>query len=171
MNSLRGNDEYQPNTRLLQWLKERYQARGASADALDMAQRLFRAYPLAATIERYREIRQIAQQMDRWEAVRAEIMTYVQQSHITALQIEIALDEGQVELALQLLQAERQTESRRNGPYGSDNFDVGIEVAKITRLHASILQAFDGSIKSWVEVTSGTGISQHCVSSIAICLH
>ncbi|TME06912.1 MAG: hypothetical protein E6I80_12775 [Chloroflexi bacterium] len=118
------------DTRLLQWLKERYQARGASADALDMAQRLFRAYPRAATIERYREIRQLAQQMDRWEAVRAEIMAYLQQSHITALQIEIALDEGQIELALQLLQAESQTESRRNGPYGSDNFDVGIEVAK-----------------------------------------
>ena len=118
------------DTQLLQWLKERYQARGASADALDMAQRLFRAYPLAATIEHYREIRQLAQQIDRWEAVRAEIMAYVKQSHITALQIEIALDEGQVELALQLLQAERQTESGRNGPYGSDNFDVGIEVAK-----------------------------------------
>ena len=118
------------DTRLLQWLKERYQARGASADALDMAQRLFRAYPRAATIERYREIRQLAQQMDRWETVRAEIMAYVQQSHITALQIEIALDEGQIELALQLLQAESQTENRRNGPYGSDNFDIGIEVAK-----------------------------------------
>ena len=118
------------DTRLLQWLKERYQAKGASAGALDMAQRLFRAYPLAATIERYREIRQLAQQLDRWEAVRAEIMAYVQQSHITALQIEIALDEGEVELALQLLQAERQTEDSRKGPYGSDNFNVGIKVAK-----------------------------------------
>src|SRR5438067_1110602 len=118
------------DTRLLQWLKERYQARGASAGALDMAQRLFRAYPLAATIERYREVRQLAQQLDRWEAVRTEIMAYVQQSHITALQVEIALDEGQVELALQLLQAERQTKDSRKGPYGSDNFNVGIKVAK-----------------------------------------
>ena len=118
------------DTDLLQWLKERYQARGDSTDALDMAQRLFRAYSLAATIERYREIRQLAQQLDRWESVRAEIMAYVQQSHNTALQIEIALDEGQIELALQLLQAERQTEDRRNGPYGSGNFNVGIEVAK-----------------------------------------
>jgi hypothetical protein len=118
------------DTQLLQWLKERYQARGDIAGALDMAQRLFRAYPLAATIERYREIRQLAQQLDRWEAVRTEIMAYVQKSHITALQIEIALDEGKVELALQLLQAESQTEDRRTGPYGSDNFDAGIKVAK-----------------------------------------
>jgi hypothetical protein len=118
------------DTDLLQWLQERYQARGDSAGALDTAQRLFRAYPLAATIERYREIRQLAQQLDRWEAVRAETMAYVQHSHDTSLQIEIALDEGQVELALQLLQAERQTEDRRKGPYGSNIFDVGIEVAK-----------------------------------------
>lgn len=118
------------DTHLLQWLRERYQARGDIVGAFDMAQRLFRAYPLAATIERFREIRQLAQQLDRWEVVRAEIMAYVQRSHNTALQIEIALDEGQVELALQLLQAERQTENRRNGPYGSDNSNVGIEVAK-----------------------------------------
>ena len=46
------------------------------------------------------------------------------------MRIEIALDEGEVELALQLLQAERQTEDPRIGPYGSDNFNVGIQVAK-----------------------------------------
>ena len=78
-----------------------------------MAQRLFRAYPLAATIERYREIRQLAQQLDRWEAVRAEIMAYVQQSHFTALQVEIALDEGQVELALQKTERESPCDSSR----------------------------------------------------------
>jgi uncharacterized Zn finger protein len=118
------------STDLLEWLKARYSARGDSADALDMAQRLFRAYPLSATIGRYREIRQLAQKLDRWESVRAEIMTYVQQSHNTSLQIEIALDEGQIERALQLLLAERQTKDTRNGPYGPGNFDVGIEVAK-----------------------------------------
>src|SRR5439155_326611 len=76
------------DTRLLQWLKERYQARGASAGALDMAQRLFRAYPLAATIERYREIRQLAQQLDRWEAARARKLpgsVPVSYKHSTAL--------------------------------------------------------------------------------------
>lgn len=118
------------STDLLEWLKGRYAARGDSAAALDMAQRLFRVYPLAATIERYRELRQLAQQLDRWAAVQAEIMAYVQQSRNIALQIAIALDEGQVERALQLLQAERQTKDTRNGPYGSGNFNVGLEVAK-----------------------------------------
>jgi len=118
------------DTNLLQWLKERYQARGNVAGALEMANRTFRAYPLAATIERYREIRQLAQQLGRWETLRSEVMAYLKQSHNTSLQIEIALDEGQIELALALLQSEKQTKNRRKGPYGDDNFDVGIKVAK-----------------------------------------
>jgi tetratricopeptide (TPR) repeat protein len=88
------------DTHLLQWLKERYQARGNVEDALKMASRMFRAYPLAATIERYREIRQLAQQLGRWETVQSEVMAYVKQSRDIALQIKIALDEGQVVLVI-----------------------------------------------------------------------
>ena len=118
------------DTDLLHWLQEQYQFKGNLTGAMEMAKRTFTTSLFEATIERYREIRQLAQQLDRWEAVRSEIMAYVQQSHITALQIEIALDEGQVDLALQLLQAGRQTENPGLGPYGSDNLNVGIEVAK-----------------------------------------
>lgn len=118
------------DTNLLQWLKERCQARGNVAGALEMASRIFRAYPRAATIERYREIRQLAQQLGRWETVQSEVMAYLKQSRDIALQIKIALDEGQVELALSLLLAQKQTENSRSGPYGADNFNVGIEVAK-----------------------------------------
>jgi hypothetical protein len=118
------------DTHLLQWLQERYQARGNVADALKMASRIFRAHPLAATIERYREIRRLAQQLGRWETVQSEVMADVKQSRDTALQIKIALDEGQVELALSLLVAQKQTENSHSGPYGADNFNVGIEVAK-----------------------------------------
>jgi hypothetical protein len=95
-----------------------------------MANRIFRAYPRSTTIERYREIRQLAQQLDQWETLRSEIVAYLKQSRNISLQIEIALDEGQVERALTLLQAEKQTENRHNGPYGSGNFNVGIKVAK-----------------------------------------
>ena len=118
------------DTHLLQWLEERYQARGNVADALEMASRIFRAYPHAATIERYREIRQLAQQLGRWETVQSEVIAYVKQSRDIALQVKIALDEGQDELALSLLLAQKQTENSRSGPYGADNFNVGIEVAK-----------------------------------------
>jgi len=115
------------NVDLLEWLKERYQARGNSADALKMAHRIFRAYPLAATIERYREIRQLAEQLGQWETVQAEIIAFLKTSDNTTLQIKIALDEGQVEKALELLQSQKQS---KNSPYGANNFNVGIDVAK-----------------------------------------
>jgi hypothetical protein len=94
------------DTDLLEWLKERYQTRGNLADALEMANRIFRAYPLAATIERYREIHQLAEHLGQWEIVQADILAFLKKSDNTALQITIALDEGQVEQALKLLQSQ-----------------------------------------------------------------
>ena len=117
-------------TDLLRWLQEHYQAAGNIAGALEMAIRTFQAYPLAATIKGYREIRQLAQQLNRWETVRSELLVYLQQSHNSKVQIEIALDEGQVKQAIDLLFAEKQTASRSNGPFGGDTFEVGIEVAQ-----------------------------------------
>lgn len=54
----------------------------------------------------------------------------MQRAHLTSVEIEIALDEGRVDLALELLEAQKQNTDTRNGPYGSGNFDVGLEVAK-----------------------------------------
>jgi uncharacterized Zn finger protein len=117
------------NIDLLAWLKERYQTRGNLADALEIANRIFRAYPLAATIERYREIRRLAEQLGQWETVQADILAFLKKSDNTSLQIKIALDEGQVEQALNLLQSQQQSQESRNGPY-ANAFDVGIDVAK-----------------------------------------
>ena len=117
-------------TDLLHWLQEQYQARGNPQAALDTAKRTFTTHFLEATIERYREIRELAQQLGRWDEVRAELLAYVQRERLTNVEIEIALDEGHIDLALELLEARKQTTDPRNGPYGSGNFDVGIEVAK-----------------------------------------
>jgi hypothetical protein len=67
---------------------------GNLASAMDMAKRSFTASPFETTIERYREVRQLAQQLDRWDGVRSELLAYVKQSHKTDIEIEIALDEG-----------------------------------------------------------------------------
>jgi tetratricopeptide (TPR) repeat protein len=115
---------------LLYWLQERYQSRGNLEGAMDMAKRTFTTSPFGATIERYREVRQLAQQLDRWDEVRSELLAYVKQSHKTDVEIEIALDEGHIDLALELLEAGKQTKDPRSGPYGSSNLNVGIEVAK-----------------------------------------
>ena len=118
------------NTDFLHWLQERYQSSGNLTGALDMAKRTFTTATLGATIERYQEIRQLAQQLEQWDIVRSELLAYVKQSYMTNVEIEIALDEGSVELALELLKAGKQAASTRNGPYGSTNLNVGIEVAK-----------------------------------------
>jgi uncharacterized Zn finger protein len=117
-------------TDLLHWLQERYQARGNPQAALDTAKRTFTTHFLEATIERYREIRELAQQLGRWDEVRAELLAYVQRERLTNVEIEIALDEDRIDLALELLEAGKQTTDPRSGPYGSANFNVGIEVAK-----------------------------------------
>ena len=117
-------------TDLLHWLQQRYEARGDPEAALDTAKRTFTTHFLEATIERYRQIRELAQRLARWDEVRAELLAYVQREHLTSVEIEIALDEGRVDLALELLEARKQTTDSRNGPYGSGNFDVGLEVAK-----------------------------------------
>jgi tetratricopeptide (TPR) repeat protein len=118
------------DTNLLHWLQERYQFRGNLAGAMEMAKRTFTTPLFGATIERYREIRQLAQQLDRWEKVRSELLAYVKQSRKTDVEIEIALDEEHLDLALELLKAGKQTKDLRNGPYGSTNLNVGIAVAK-----------------------------------------
>lgn len=118
------------STDLLHWLQERYQSRGNPEGALEIAKRTFTTHFFEATIERYREIRELAQQLARWDAVRSELLAYVQQSRLTNVEIEIALDEGRIDLALELLEAGKQTAEPRSGPYGSANFNVGIEVAK-----------------------------------------
>jgi hypothetical protein len=117
-------------TDLLHWLQERYEAQGNPEAALEIAKRTFTTNFHEATIERYREIRELAQQPGRWDEVRAELLAYVQRERLTSVEIEIALDEGRVDLALELLEAGKQTTDTRNGPYGSANFDVGLEVAK-----------------------------------------
>ena len=118
------------DTDLLHWLQKRYQSMGNLAGAMDMAKRTFTSHLFGAPIERYREIRQLAQQLDRWDEVRSELLTYVNQSRKTDVEIEIALDEGHINLALELLKAGKQTKDPRSGPYGSTNLNVGIEVAK-----------------------------------------
>lgn len=141
-------------TDLLHWLQERYQARGNPQAALDTAKRTFTTHFLEATIERYREIRELAKQLGRWDEVRAELLAYVQRERLTNVEIEIALDEGRIDLALELLEARKQTTDPRNGPYGSGNFDVGIEVAKAaeenyTRRAIEIYQRYVDTLIEW----------------------
>ncbi len=126
------------NTKILEWLKKRLQERGDFAGALELAERIFRIYPTLAV---YREIRQLAQRLDRWETVRGGLLALLNTSHNTHLLIEIALDEGQIDKALELLESRKQTDGSRQGPYGSEYYNIAIAVAQAaaqTHPHAAL---------------------------------
>ncbi len=118
------------DTDILEWLKDRYQDRGDIAKALEMATRIFRAYPVSATLDGYREIRQFAQQLSRWDIVQIELLDFLDKEQNIPLLIRIALDEGLVEKALALLESQKRPEGSREGPYGYGNYEVAIDVAR-----------------------------------------
>jgi uncharacterized Zn finger protein len=123
--------------RLLEWLKSYYLAHANYAAALELAEKLFRTRPDLAG---YQEIRQLAQQIDLWADKQPKLIAFLNDAHNTYLLIQIALDEGDIDKAITMVQAEQQPNYR----YGYIYSGVPIlapEVAKAaeeTRPHASI---------------------------------
>jgi len=94
---------------LLDWLKKRYLARNDQAAALEVAETMFRTYP---DLEGYKEVRQLATQLGRWETLRPESLAFVEESRNTPLLIHIALDEGEIDKALALLKSDSKPDYR-----------------------------------------------------------
>lgn len=90
--------------RLPEWLKNLYRAQGRQADAFDAALTLFRPMP---HLEGYRELRELAGQLGRWEEVRPQLAKIITDAHHTNLLIEVYLDEGEIDRALEALRAAR----------------------------------------------------------------
>jgi uncharacterized Zn finger protein len=93
------------DTNLLEWLKKHYLARNEREAALELAQQLFHKYPHLAG---YQEIRTIATQLDRWQTLRPQLLSSLSKPQQTSVLIQIALDEGDIDQALQLVQEEQQ---------------------------------------------------------------
>ncbi len=89
-----------PDTTALQWLQKYYRANGNLDAELEVTETLFRTVPGLAY---YQELRTLARQLDRWETLRLELLAFLQQSGKAIILIEISLDEGDIEKALQLL--------------------------------------------------------------------
>ncbi|MBV9749794.1 MAG: hypothetical protein JO157_13375, partial [Acetobacteraceae bacterium] len=88
--------------RLLVWLKERYRARNDLAAALEMTLELFRSMP---DLAQYRDIRALAQDLDRWESLRPQLLAQLRDSRHTNLLIDVYLEDDEVDRALELLSA------------------------------------------------------------------
>jgi catechol 2,3-dioxygenase-like lactoylglutathione lyase family enzyme len=86
---------------LLEWLRKYYQTRGNDSAELEIVERLFQMQPY---LERYQELRTLAQQLQRWDTLRPEILALLESHGNTVLLIEISLDDGAIDDALQRLQ-------------------------------------------------------------------
>ena len=135
-------EEEKPDWRVLEWLQKYYRDRGNHTTELEMAQTLIRTQP---SLKRYQELRALSGRLDRWEGLRRELLAFLEQAGNTSLLIQIALDEGDIDQALQRLQGTAKkdgygyTYSDRYGYYGYS--DVAFEVARAaeeSRPHAAI---------------------------------
>lgn len=87
--------------RVLDWLKDRYIARGDRTAALDLARKIFRLRP---ALSGYQEIQALAEPLDRWESVRPSLRMFLQEAGQTRVLIEIYLYEGEIDHALEAVQ-------------------------------------------------------------------
>jgi hypothetical protein len=85
-----------------EWLKNHYLAKNNLAAALEMAQLIFRKRPWFAE---YQKMREISMELGNWEAVRQEALMFLETAKNISTLVEVALDEGDSERALQLLEA------------------------------------------------------------------
>ncbi len=114
-----------------EWLKNHYLAKNNLASALEMAELIFRKRPRFAE---YQEMRELATQLGNWEAVRQAALTFLETTHDTSTLVEVALDEGDIERTLQLIEA-----AKPHGPEGyqwkydySRTPEVALKVAERT---------------------------------------
>jgi hypothetical protein len=89
-------------TSYAEWLKTHYLAKNNLAAALEMAELIFRKRPWFAE---YQKMREISMELVNWEAVRQEALMFLETTKNISTLVEVALDEGDIERALQLLEA------------------------------------------------------------------
>jgi len=121
----------QPDLQLLDWLQKYYHARNNAASELEIVETMFRTQPF---LRRYQELRDLATKLDRWESLRPELLAFLEQKQHTSLLIQIALDEGDIDKALELLKGMAKKDRygyTYNSSYGYYGFgDISLEVAR-----------------------------------------
>ena len=91
-------EKEKPDWRVLAWLQKYYRTRDNHAAEFEVTETLFRTQPF---LKHYQELRDLARQLGRWETLRPELLAFLEQAHNTALLIQIALDEDDIDRALE----------------------------------------------------------------------
>src|SRR5712692_1150671 len=120
-----------PALNLLEWLQKYYRDRDNHVAELEIDETLFRTQP---SLSRYQELRDLARRTGRWETLRPEMIAYLEQGRNTTLLIKIALDEDEIDKALQLLKGIAKKDSYGyiyDGGYGYYGYsNIALEVAR-----------------------------------------
>jgi len=148
-----------PDTRLLEWLKQRYLARNDWATASGVAEQLFRMSPSLAG---YQEVRQLAKQLGHWEAKRQELLAFLNKSQNTYVLIKIALDEGDIDKALEMVQAEPKPDYRYAYAYSYTNINLEVaQAAEESRPRAAI-EIYQKQAERLIDMRSRGAYQQAC---------
>jgi tetratricopeptide (TPR) repeat protein len=87
--------------RLIEWLSDRFRGRGDLSSSLELEERLFWKYP---NLEKYKKLHKLAKQLDRWDALRIQIIAKLEKKQDDNFLITLYLYEKEVGLALAMLQ-------------------------------------------------------------------
>jgi len=89
------------DSRLIEWLSKRYEENGNLVGALALEEWLFWKHPC---LDEYEKLVNLAQQMDKMDALRAKIIAWLESEEKFYLLVEIYLHEGDVKNALTALE-------------------------------------------------------------------
>ncbi len=98
LTQLAGSKDSHPG--YLEWLANYHSRNGELDEALKWQRRLFEQHP---TLASFRKLRQICEELGVWPRVRNEILKVLERKKQADILIEIALDEGDVARALELV--------------------------------------------------------------------
>jgi uncharacterized Zn finger protein len=86
--------------RLIEWLSDRLRGRGDLSSSLELEERLFWKYP---NLEKYKKLHKLAKQLDRWDALRIQIIAELEKKKNFDFLITLYLYEKEVGNALATL--------------------------------------------------------------------
>jgi len=96
----RGGDK-DLDERLIEWLADRLKERGDLAGSLSLEERLFWKYP---NLEKYKKLHKLAKQLNRWDTLRAQVISKLENKKDFDFLISVYLYEKEVGNALAMLE-------------------------------------------------------------------